>query len=86
MIISTGGANITQYKTSTVWIFNSQDEFIMRNGSSMTNRRAYHSCGIFYSDHHEGRPLLVVTSGVNGGEYWDFTTPGSRWELLSKIF
>ena len=56
----------------------------------MNYARGHHGCGIFYSDVHEGRPLLVVAGGFTHGdgedksEYLDFTVPRSQWQLCSK--
>ena len=51
--------------------------------------RSAHTCGIFYSDRHDGRPVIVTVgsykgSGQRKSEYWDFTRPGSKWTLSSK--
>ena len=91
-IFSTGGWNEYQDATSNVWQFYSGDNFAKANGAVMKNRRIGHSCGIVHSIHHGSRPLLVVAGsstgrGANGernSELWDFTVPGSTWQLCSK--
>ena len=54
----------------------------------MKKTRGYHACSIFSSDQHGGRPVLVAAGGIGSGywncELWDFTQPGSEWQLCSK--
>ena len=64
---------------------------VVTNGPRMKYVRHYHACGIVHSDKFEGRPLLVVAGayfgdGQDKSEYWDFTVPGSQWQLCSKSF
>ena len=51
----------------------------------MNNVRICHGCGIYHSTVHLGRPVIVTTGGGVGGgpssEIWDFTVPGSQWQL-----
>ena len=64
------------------------------NGPNLNYGRNLHACGIFVSNEHGGRPLLVVAGSGNFGpdgsrssrttEYWDFSIPGTKWELSSK--
>ena len=61
------------------------------DGPRMKKSRSFHACGIFNSEEHEGRPLIVVAGSFNGSadrtsEYWDFTLSDSEWELCSKFF
>ena len=92
-IFSTGGQDENYVATSNVWQFDAGDNFAKTDGPEMKNTRYYHGCGIVHSIHHGSRPLLVVAgswSGLGGGtgaknsEYWDFTVPGSTWQLCSK--
>ena len=87
-IISTGGIN-RRGPTKSVWSFNNHVEFTFTNMSSMNYARFWHGCGIVHSIHHELRPLLVVAGSTRGSgqyksEYWDFTVPGSQWQVCSK--
>jgi len=86
-IISTGGVHGNDI-TSDVWSFNNHVEFTLTNKPSMKHKRQKHACGIVHSIQHQGRPLLVVagSDGRDGdsSEYWDFTLPGSQWQLCSK--
>jgi len=88
-IISTGGIDGNDDRTSTVWSFNNHEEFTMTNKPSMIHRRALHACGIVHSSLHDGRPLLVVAgayqgSGRDKSEFWDFSVPGSQWQSCSE--
>merc|ERR1719334_1469707 len=88
-IISTGGYDGNAVSTSDVWAFNNHVEFTLTNKPRMKHSRARHACGIVHSMHHQGRPLLVVVGswlgiGSNKSEYWDFTLPGSQWQLCSE--
>jgi len=87
-IISTGGEDGNYDDTSDVWSFNNHVEFTLTNKPSMKHARHHHACGIVHSIQHEDRPLLVVAGGYGNGidksEYWDFTLPGSQWQLCSK--
>ena len=75
---------------STVWLFDANNNFKITVGPSMNYERSYHGCGIFHSSFHSGRPLIVtagggLNDGVQSSEIWDFTVPGSQWQL-SKYF
>ena len=87
-IFSTGGDDGNDDTTSDVWSFNNHVEFTLTNKPSMKYARHHHACGIVHSIQHEDRPLLVVAGGYGNGidksEYWDFTLPGSQWQLCSK--
>ena len=73
---------------STVWKFNSNFDFNKTFVINMNHIRWNHACGIFNSKAHSWRPLVVVASGYGSGpktsEFWDFTLPGSKWQLSSK--
>ena len=75
------------YIMSTVWLFDANNNFKMTKGPSMNYGRYFHGCGIYHSSVHLGRPVIVTAAGVpNGGavkssEIWDFTMPGSQWQL-----
>ena len=95
-IFSTGGRRrhpgqyYTPTATKSVWSFNNHVDFEMTRLPSMKHERFRHGCGIVYSHHHGGRPLLVVAGsyykkGRNKSEYLDFTLPGSKWQLCSKL-
>ena len=68
-------------------MFNNLNDFALTNGPEMKYTRANHGCGIFKSDQHDGRPLLVVVGPEEKekSEYWDFTVPGSKWQI-STVF
>ena len=59
-------------------------------GPDMTTDRRRHGCGVFHSSQHGGRPILVIAGGEGSAsttsEYWDFTVPGSKWQLSSKSY
>jgi len=86
-IISTGGGAFGK-EFSNVWMFNNKEEFSLVKETQMKQKRYNHGCGIFYSNKHDGRPLLVVaggwTDGERSSEFWDFTKPGAKWELTSQ--
>ena len=75
---------------SNVWQFNPANNFAKADGAAMKKKRYGHGCGIVHSIHHGSRPLLVVAgsgwgaTGAKNSEYWDFTVPGSTWQLCSK--
>jgi N-acetylneuraminic acid mutarotase len=94
-IFSTGGGgDEIGGATSNVWQFDSEDNFAKVKGPEMKKTRENHACGIVHSVYHGFRPLLVVAGAGDGGqpgstggqnsEYWDFTLPGSTWQLCSK--
>lgn len=85
----TGGSNANDDVTSTVWQYEGTDNFSLKRTSTMKKTRVLHACSIFSSDQHSGRPVLVAAgsfsgSGKNNCEFWDFTQPGSEWQLCSK--
>ena len=52
----------------------------------MNHERAFHGCGIYHSNVHLGRPVIVTGGshygkGRKSSEIWDFTVPGSQWQL-----
>ena len=62
----------------------------MTIGPSMNQERAFHGCGIFHSNVHLGRPVIVAAGSYYGdgriiSEIWDFTMPGSQWQLSKFI-
>ena len=85
-----GGRNRDRTAESTVRIINVKDGFrYIGEGPNMNHHRFGHACGIFKSEQHGYRPVIVVAGGFGGdgtqsSEYWDFTMPGSKWELCSK--
>jgi hypothetical protein len=91
-IFSTGGVDENGAATSNVWQFNPANNFAKADGPEMKKIRYQHACGIVHSIHHGSRPLLVVAGSGSGwaatggknSEYWDFTVPGSTWQLCSK--
>ena len=89
-IFSTGGLDENEDATSNVWQFDSGNNFANADGPEMKNTRSWHGCGIVHSIHHGSRPLLVVAGSYLGtrpknSEFWDFTVPGSTWQLCSKF-
>ena len=90
VIFVTGGGQ-------TVWKLKDKEKFTLLGTSRMIQHRYGHGCGIFRSNLHEGRPLLVAAGGYasvwgNGGketgkgtcEFFDFTEPNSQWQLCGK--
>ena len=74
---------------STVWLFDANNNFKMTIGPSMNYERYVHGCGIYHSSVHLGRPVIVTAgsygeAGFKNTEIWDFTVPGSEWQLVSK--
>ena len=63
----------------------------MTIGPSMNYKRFYHGCGIYHSSAHLDRPVIVTagSGGTQGGgkssEIWDFTVPGSQWQLSKYV-
>ena len=58
----------------------------MTVGPSMNYEREGHGCGIYHSSVHSGRPVIVTAGSdlgdaTNTSEIWDFTVPGSQWQL-----
>jgi hypothetical protein len=52
----------------------------------MNHGRANIGCGVYHSSAHLGRPVIVTAGGGNvagmkSSEIWDFTVPGSQWQL-----
>ena len=83
-IFMTGGNG----QRRSIVIFNEDFEKI-GIGPDMTNDREGHSCGIFYSSQHGGRPILVIAGGSQSAttsEHWDFTVPDSKWQKSSKSY
>ena len=93
-VISIGGydpTNHTSY-TSTVWMFDANNNFSLTVGPSMKHTRNHHACGIFQSSAHSGRPLVVAAGGRGTeeitpctSEFWDFTMPGSEWQVSKYL-
>ena len=55
----------------------------------MNYGRMYNGCGIYHSSVHSGRPVIVTAGGgllegTHSSEIWDFTVPGSQWQLSKK--
>ena len=83
---------------TTVWKFSDPKRFILTGTSWMKEMRFNHGCAIFRSNKHSGRPLLVVAGCQHAGlrhfhtygnghrtcEFYDYTLPGSQWQLCSK--
>ena len=90
----TGGRIHKDYGAqSTVWKFNDPEKFVLTGTSQMLNTRWRHACGIFRSDTHNKRPLLVAAGDYDDGDSWymtsscefyDYTKANSRWQLCSK--
>ena len=58
----------------------------MTVGPSMNYEREGHGCGIYHSSVHSGRPVIVTGGSnpdqwTNNTEIWDFTEPGSQWQI-----
>ena len=72
-------------------MFDANNNFRMTVGPSMNHGRYRYGCGIYHSSVHLGRPVIVIAGGGDGtksSEIWDFTVPGSKWQLskyLKKI-
>jgi len=87
-IFLTGGWDGNSAQDST-WIINANDDDKLTYGPSMLKKRQDHSCGIFHSHAHSGRAVIVTAGGYDGTasnncEFWDFTVPGTTWQLCSQ--
>jgi len=88
-IFFTGGY-AGNYAHDNNWIINTNDDFKLTNGPNMLNTRVGHSCGIFHSNAHSGRAVIVTAGSGNIGtgfkncEFWDFTVQGTTWQLCSQ--
>ena len=57
----------------------------------MNYGRDGNGCGIYHSSVHLGRPVVVTAGSYLGGsrgntsEIWDFTVPGSQWQLSKYV-
>ena len=75
--------SVLKYETSN--IFNGSIEV-----ESLVQKRRYIHCTIFYSQVHNGRPVVIAVgkdlSSVNSAEIWDFTAKRSYWEESKPIF
>ena len=88
----TGGATKQHLYKTTVWKFNDPEKFNRLNKldtKQMKKTRFFHACGIFRSDKHNGRPLLVTAGSFMGTgrkncEFYDYTKANSDWQLCSK--
>ena len=75
-----------------VWIYSVNEEIkFLQYGAELNIARFDVACGLFKSDKHDGRPLIVVAGygfhgeeGSKTSEYWDFTSSGSKWTFCSK--
>jgi len=91
-IFLTGGYDGSHIAQDNTWIINTNDDFKVTNETDMLKRRAHHSCGIFQSHAHSGRAVIVTAgsypyygaTGSNNCEFWDFTVPGTTWQLCSQ--
>ena len=80
---------IRRKSSPTVWLFDANNNFKITIGPPMNYERSYHGCGIFHSSFHSGRPLIVTAGGgpndgAQSSEIWDFTVPGSQWQLSKQ--
>ena len=78
--------------TSTVWLFNANANanFKMTLGPSTIHLRDTFGCGLYHSSVHSGRPVIVIAGGLTrygqtSSEFWDFTVPGSQWQLSKYV-
>jgi len=90
-IFFTGGENGNHETQDNTWIINTNDDFKLTDGPNMLKTRASHSCGIFHSHAHSGRAVIVTAgsywtsgTGSHNCEFWDFTVPGTTWQLCSQ--
>ena len=71
-------------------IFSVKEETkFLQYGPGFNERRVSLACGVFNSDEHNGRPLIVVAGWdmkdkSKTSEYWDFTSSGSKWVFCSE--
>jgi len=88
-IYFTGGRG-NGYPQDNTWIIDTNDNFKLTYGTKMLKTRNWHSCGIFHSHAHSGRAVIVTAgsnsagTGSNNCEFWDFTVPGTTWQLCSQ--
>ena len=87
------GGNVgSSNSQSSVWQFDASNDFSQTDVRSMNHARAGHACGIFHSAAHSGRPVIVAAGswygdGSYSSEFWDYTWPGSKWQLSkSNLF
>ena len=74
------------------WIFRVKEKIeFLQYGPELNEPRGNFACGVFNSDEHNGRPVIVVAgfgmdpnNFVKTSEYWDFTSSGSKWVYCSK--
>ena len=71
-------------------IFSVKEETkFLQHGPGLNEPRISLACGVFNSDEHNGRPLIVVAGWdmkdkSKTSEYWDFTSSGSKWVFCSE--
>ena len=73
-------------RQSSVWQFDASNDYSQTVEKSMNHARNHHACGIFHSAAHSGRPVMVAAGSWSGdgqysSEFWDYTQPGSKWQL-----
>ena len=78
-------------RQSSVWQFDASNDFSHTVEKSMNHVRSDHACGIFHSVAHSGRPVMVAAGsyygdGMDSSEFWDYTQPGSKWQLSKSPF
>ena len=81
-----GGRTIESLYRKDVLKYQADNEFSHSVGQSMTHKRFIFACGVFYSQLHSNRPIIVVAGSHDGpgkktGEFWDFTNPQATWQL-----
>ena len=93
LIFSIGGWDNKKEETVTVWIFDNRVGMkYFGEGPKLNFARGGHGCGVYYSEAHDDRPLLVVAGSYCCGkasytsEYWDFTWLGSTWTQTCTPF
>ena len=76
-IIIMGGGNSLQKTT----YYNPATK-TFSSGPNMTNSRDTFACAHFYSDRHNGRPVILSAGGRQGAtaEIYDYTIAGAGWE------
>ena len=62
----------------------------MTLGPSMNHGRYNFGCGMYHSSVNSGRPVIVAAGsmfkpGSKSTETWDFTVPGSQWQLSKYV-
>lgn len=84
LIIIMGGSN-DGYETT---YYNPATESFISSSPNMINDHESFACVHFYSDKHNGRPVVLSAGGksTNKAEIYDYTTGGAVWEQSTYFY